>query len=145
MVGSNQRCESMSSSRIKRNLKQSMFSTSFTKFCFSGQSENRGIRPGLWLAETFSSSSLQPWNRIHRNSSGSKCSTSSTNFVFFGLEAKPRWPPWHLIDWEIFDFSWEPLNRILGHFSGSKISTSCTNVCVQPLDRVRRNLKGSKI
>ena len=34
-------------------------------------------RPGLWLAETFSTSPLWPLNRIQRNLTGSKISTSS--------------------------------------------------------------------
>ena len=41
-------------------------------------------RPGLWLAETFSTSPLKPLNRIQRNLAGSKISMSSTKFVFFG-------------------------------------------------------------
>ena len=32
--------------------------------CFSGRSEKQDGRPGLWLAETFSTSSLKPLNRI---------------------------------------------------------------------------------
>ena len=75
--------------------------------CFSGQSEKQDGRPGLWLAETFSTSPLKPLNRIQRNLTGSKISTSSTKFVFFGPIGKTRWPPWPLIGWDIFDFSTE--------------------------------------
>ena len=84
-------------------------------------------RPGLWLAETFSTSPLWPLNRIQRNLTGSKISTSSTKFVlldrrnltgskismsytkfgFFGSMRKTRWLPRPLIDWDIFDFSSE--------------------------------------
>ena len=41
--------------------------------------------PGLWLAETFWTSSLKPLKGIQRNLTGSKISTSSTStkFVFF--------------------------------------------------------------
>ena len=39
--------------------------------------------PGLWLAESFSTSSLKLLNGIQRNLTGSKISTSSTKFVFF--------------------------------------------------------------
>ena len=75
--------------------------------CFSGRSEKQDGRPGLWLAETFSTSSLKPLNGIQPNLTGSKISTSSTKFVFFGPIGKTRWPPWPLIGWDIFDFSSE--------------------------------------
>ena len=61
--------------------------------CFSGRSEKEDDRPGLWLAETFSTSPLKPLNGIQQNLIGSKISTSSTKFVFFGPIGKPRWPP----------------------------------------------------
>ena len=70
--------------------------------CFSGWSEKQDGRPGLWLAETFSTSPLKPLNG---NLTGSKISTSSTKFVFFGPIGKTRWPPWPLIGWDIFNFS----------------------------------------
>ena len=72
--------------------------------CFSGRSEKQDGRPGLWLAETFSTSPLKPLNRIEGNLTGSKISTSSTKFVFFGLIGKTRWPPWPLTGWGIFRF-----------------------------------------
>ena len=81
---------------------------SSTKFVFSGRSKKKQDgRPGLWLAETFSTSPLKPLNRTQRNSTGSKISMSSTKFVVFGPIGKTRWPPWTLIDWDIFDFSSE--------------------------------------
>ena len=75
--------------------------------CFSGRSKNQDCRPGLWLAETFSTSSLKSLNGIQRNLTGSKILTSSTKFMFFGPIEKRRWPPWPLIGWDIFDFSSE--------------------------------------
>ena len=72
--------------------------------CFSGWSEKQDGRPGLWLAETFSTSPLKQLNRIQRNLPGSQISTSSTKFVFLGPIGKTRWPPWPLIGWDIFDF-----------------------------------------
>ena len=79
--------------------------------CFSGQSEKQDGRPGLWLAETFSTSSLKPLNGIERNLTGSKISMSSTKFVFFGPIGKTRWPPWPLIGRDIFDFFSETTDR----------------------------------
>ena len=75
--------------------------------CFLGWSEKQDGRPGLWLAETFSTSPLKPLNGIQRNLRGSKILTSSTKFVFFGPIGKTRWPPLPLIGWDIFDFSSE--------------------------------------
>ena len=72
--------------------------------CFSGRSEKQDGRPGLWLAETFSTSPLKPLNGIQRNLTGSNISTLSTKFVFFGLIGKTKWPPWPLIGRDILDF-----------------------------------------
>ena len=79
--------------------------------CFPGWSEKQDGRPGLWLAETFSTSFLKLLNRIQRNLTGSKISTSSTKFVFFGPIGKTRWLPWPLIGWDIFNFSSETAER----------------------------------
>ena len=62
--------------------------------CFSGRSEKQDGRPGLWLAETFSTFPLKPLNGIQRNLTGSKIATSSSEFVFFGLISKQKCPPW---------------------------------------------------
>ena len=75
--------------------------------CFSGRSQKQDGRPGLWLAETFSTSPLKLLNWIQRNLIGSKILTPSTKFVFFGPIGKTKWPPWSLIGWDIFDFSEE--------------------------------------
>ena len=50
---------------------------------FSGRSEKQDGRPGLWLAETFSTSPLKPLNRIQQNVIGSKISTRSSKFVLW--------------------------------------------------------------
>ena len=94
--------------------------------------------PGLWLAETFSTS-LKPLNGIQRNLTESKISTSSTEFVFFGPIGKIRWPPWHLIGWDIFATSLKTLNGIQRYLTGSKISTPSTKfVFFGPIGKARR-------
>ena len=73
--------------------------------CFLSRSEKQDGHPGLWLAETFSTSPLKTLNGIQWNLTESKISMSSTKFVFFGPIGKTRWPPWPLIGWNIFNFS----------------------------------------
>ena len=86
--------------------------------CFSGRSEKQDGRPGLWLAETFSTS---PLNGIQQNLIG------NNKFMFFGSIGGTRWPPglWFA---ETFSTSppW-PLNKIQRNLTGSKISMSSTN------------------
>ena len=138
--------------------------------CFSGRSEKQDGRPGLWLAETFSTSPLKPLNGIQRNLTGSKISTSSTKFLFFGPIGKTRWPPWPLIGWDIFDFFSETaernsrkldrkqdLNVLLPSlcFSGRSekqdgrpglwLAETFSTSPLQPLNGIQRNLTGSKI
>ena len=88
------------------------------RLCFSDRSEKQYGRPGLWLAEAFSTSPLKPLNGIERNLIGSKISTSSTTFVFFGPIGKNKmaalacdwlrhvrlllWNPW-----KEFDETWQ--------------------------------------
>ena len=74
------------------------------KFVFLGCSEKQDGRPGLWLAETFSTSPLKALNWIQRNLTGSMISRSSIKFVFFGPIGKKRWRLRLLIGWDIFNF-----------------------------------------
>ena len=103
--------------------------------CFSGRSEKQDGRPGLWLAETFSTSLLKPLNRIQQNLTGSKISTSSTKFVFFGLMGKTRWPPWPLIGWDIFKSSSETAERPATKLDRKKDLKVLYKVCVFWADR----------
>ena len=102
---------------------------------FLGWSEKQDGRPGLWLAETFSTSPLKPLNRIQRNLTGSKISMSSTKFVFFGLIGKTRWPPWPLIGWDIFDFSSENAEPNSTKLDRKQYLNVLYQVCVFPVDR----------
>ena len=63
---------------------------------FSCRSEKQDGLPGLWLAETFSTSPLKPLNAIRWNLTGSKISMSSTKFVFSGPICKQKSPPWRI-------------------------------------------------
>ena len=103
--------------------------------CFSGRSEKQDGRPGLWLAETFSTSPLKPLNGIQRNLTGSKISMSSTKFVFFRPIGKTRWPPWPLIGWDIFDFSSETAERNSTKLDRKQDLNVLYQVCVFPADQ----------
>ena len=103
--------------------------------CFSGRSEKQDGRPGLWLAETFSTSSLKPLNRIQRNLTGSKISTPFTKFVFFRRIGKTRWPPWPLIGWDIFDFSSETAEQNSTKLDRMQDLNALYQVCVFRADR----------
>ena len=98
--------------------------------CFWGRSEKQDGRPGLWLAETFSTSPLKPLNGIHGNLTGSKISTSYTKFVFLRPIGKTRWPPWPLIGWDIFDFSSETAERNSTKLDRKQDLNALYQVCV---------------
>ena len=98
--------------------------------CFSGWSEKQDGRPGLWLAETFSTSPLKPLNRNQWHLTGSKISTSSTKFVFSGPIGKTRWPPWPLIGWDIYDFSSETAERNSMKLNRKQDLNALYQVCV---------------
>ena len=125
--------------KFNETLKEARSQRPLPSFCFSGQLEKQDGRPGLWLAETFSTSSLKQHNEIQRNLTGSKISVSSTKFVFFGPIGKTRWPPWPLISWDIFDFSSETAKQnstkldlpwwILPHFA-YKTYYRVTHLCL---------------
>ena len=107
--------------------------------CFSGRSEKQDGRPGLWLAETFSTSPLKLLNGIQRNLTGSKISTSSTKFVFFGPIGKTRWPPWPLIGRDIFKFSSETAERNSTKLDRKQDLNVLYHVCVFRADRKKQD------
>ena len=86
-----------------------MPSTTFLFFRPIGKKQNG--RPGLWLAETFSTSPLKPLKGIRRNLIGSKISTPFTKFVFVRWIGKTKWPPglWFVETFSTFPL--KPLNE----------------------------------
>ena len=106
--------------------------------CFSGRSEKQDGRPGLWLAETFSTSPLKLLNGIQRNLTGSKISTSSTKFVFSGGSVKQDSGPGLWLAETFLTSPLKLLNGIQRNLTGSKISTSSTTfVFFRPIGKTR--------
>ena len=103
--------------------------------CFWGRSEKQDDRPGLWLAETFSTTPLKLLNGIQGNLSGSIISTSSTKYVFLGPIGKTTWPPWPLIGWDIFDFSSETAEQNSWKLDRKQDLNVLYQVCVFRADR----------
>ena len=155
---------------FKRTWQEARTQHPLTSLCFSGRSEKQDGRPDLWLAETFSTFPLKPINRIQWNLTGRKISTSSTKFVFFVPIGKTRWPPWPLIGWDIFHFSSEiaelnsrkldlkqdlnVLYQVCVFLGRSEKQDGCPDLWLaktfltsplKPLNRIQRNLTGSKI
>ena len=106
--------------------------------CYWGRSQKQDGRPGHWLAESFSTSSLKSLNGIQRNLTGSKISMSSTKFVFFGPIGKIRWPPWPLIGWAIFDFFSETAERNSTKLDRKEDLNHLYQVCVFRASRKKR-------
>ena len=94
--------------------------------CFSGWMEKQDGRPGLWLAETFSTSSLKPLNWIQRiwQKARSKCPLPS--LCFSGQSEKQDGRPGLWLAETFLTSSLKPLNWIQRNLAGSKISTSST-------------------
>ena len=106
--------------------------------CFSGRSKKQNGRPGLWLAETFSTSPLKPLNGMQRNLTGSKISKPSTKFVFFGPIGKTRWLFCPLIGWDIFDFSSETAEQNSTKLDRKQDHNALYQVCVfRPIGKTR--------
>ena len=111
---------------FKETWQEARSQRSLPSFCFLGRSEKQDGRPGLWLAETFLTSSLKPLNGIQQNLTGSKISTPSTKFVFFGQIEKQDGHPGL---WLAETFLTSPLKLLSGiqrNLTGSKISKPST-------------------
>ena len=138
--------------------------------CFSGWSEKQDGRPSLWLAETFSTSSLKPLNGIQQNLTGKKIPMSSTKFVFFGPMGKNKMASlasdwlrhFQLLLWNRsmeFNKTWQEARsqRLLPKlcFLGCTekqdgrpslwLAEAFSTSSLKRLNRIRRNLTGSKI
>ena len=106
--------------------------------CFSGQSEKQDGRPGVWLAEPFSTSPLKPLNLIQQNLIGSKISKPSSKFVFFEPIGKTRWPSGLWLAETFSTSSLKPLNGIHRNLTGIKILTPSTKfVFFGPIGKTR--------
>ena len=114
---------------------EARFQRPLPSLCFSGRSEKQDGRPGLWLAEVFSTSPLKPLNKIQRNLTGSKILTSSTKFLIFRPIGRTRWLPWPLIGWDIFDFSCETSERNSTKLDRKQDLNVLYQVCVFRADR----------
>ena len=135
---------------------------------FLGRSEKQDGRPGLWLAETFSTSS----ETAERNSTKldrNQDLNIPCQVCVFWADRKTRWPPWPLIGWDIFDFSSETAERNSTKLDRKQDLNVSYQVCVfradrknkmaalasdwpihfqpplKPLNEIQRNLTGSKI
>ena len=94
--------------------------------CFSGRSEKQDGRPGLWLAETFSTSPLKPLNGVQRKLDRKQDLNVLYQFVFSGRSEKQDGRPGL---WLAETFLTSPLNRWMEFnetWQKSKISTSST-------------------
>ena len=154
---------------FKETWQESRSKRPLPRLCFSGQSEKKKQdgRPGLWLAGTFTTSSLKPLNRIKRNLTGSKISTPSTKFVFFRTDPKNKMAAlafnwlrhfrlllWNR--WTEFNETWQearsqrPLPSVC--FSGRSEKqdgrpglwlAETFSTSLKPLHRIQQNLTGS--
>ena len=108
-----------------------------TKFVFfRADRKKQDGRPGLWLAETFSTSSLKTaeWNftKLDRKQD---LNVLYQVCVFSGRSEKTRWPPWPLIGWDIFDFFSETAERNSTKLDRKQDLNVLYQVCVFRADR----------
>ena len=106
--------------------------------CFSGRSEKQDGCPGLWLAETFSTSPLKPLNGIQRNLTGSKISQPLPSLYFSSRSEKQDGRPGLWLAETFSTSPLKPLNGIQRNLTGSKISKPSTKfVFFGPIGKTR--------
>ena len=112
---------------IQPNLTGSKISVSSTKFVFWDQLEKQDGHPGLWLAETFSTSLLKTaeWNSTIFDRKQVRSQRPLLSLCIWSrLEKQDGHPGLWLA--ETFSTSLKQLNGIQGNLTGSKISTFST-------------------
>ena len=134
--------------------------------CFSGRWEKQDGRPGLWLAETFSTSPLKPLNQFNETWQKARSQCPLPSLCFSGRSEKQDWPDWprhfRLLLWNRwmeFNETWQearsqrPLPSLC--FSGQSekqdgrsgfwLAETFSSSPLKPLNRIQQNLTGSKI
>ena len=89
--------------------------------CFSGRSEKQDGRPGLWLAETFSTPPLKPLNRIQQTWQETRSQRPLLSLCFSGQSEKQDGRPGPWLAETLSTISLKPLNGIQWNLTGSKI------------------------
>ena len=98
--------------------------------CFSSWSEIDDGRPGLWLAEAFSTSLSETAEQNSSKFDRKKDLNVLSHVRVLGPIGKTRWPPWPLIGWYIFTSPQQPPNGIQWNLTRSKIQTSSTRLVI---------------
>ena len=99
-----------------------------------------------WLAETFSSYSLQPLNESQRNLTGSKISPPSTktwSLCFLGRSENQNDRPCLWLEETFSDSSLESLSEIWRNLTRSKILTTSTNFCFRTYRKTKMAAQAS--
>ena len=106
--------------------------------CFSCQSQKKDGRPGLWFAETFLTSPLIHWTEFNKTWQEARSQRPLPSSCFSGRSEKQDGRPGL---WLVETFSTsplKPLNKIQRNLTGSKISTSSTKfVFFGPIGKTR--------
>ena len=86
--------------------------------CFSGRSEKQDGRPGLWLAETFSTSPLKPLNGINETYQEARSQRPLPSLCFSGRSEKQDGRPGLWLAETFSTSPLKPLNGIWQNFTG---------------------------